>query len=60
MALLSGVNVRSIRAYEQGKNDIAKAQGDTLQMLAKALDCTIEELLNWNKLYKGFAPLHKQ
>ena len=45
LALLSGVNVRSIRAYEQGKNDITKAQGDTLQMLAKALDCSIEELL---------------
>lgn len=45
LALLSGVNVRSIRSYEQGDNDISKAQGDTLQMLAKALDCTIEELL---------------
>ena len=45
LAALSGVNVRSIRAYEQGKNDISKAQGDTLQMLAKALDCKIEELL---------------
>ena len=46
LALLSGVNVRSIRAYEQGKNDITKAQVDALQMLAKALDCSIEELLN--------------
>ena len=45
LALLSGVNVRSIRSYEQGDNDITKAQGDTLQMLAKALDCTIEELI---------------
>ena len=45
LALLSGVNVRSIRSYEQGNNDIAKAQGDTLQMLAKTLDCSIEELL---------------
>lgn len=45
LAMLSGVNVRSIRSYEQGDNDIAKAQGDTLQMLAKALDCSIEELL---------------
>ena len=45
LALLSGVNIRSIRSYEQGCNDISKAQGDTLQMLAKALDCTIEELL---------------
>ena len=46
LAILSGVNVRSIRAYEQGKNDITKAQVDTLQMLAKTLDCSIEELLN--------------
>ena len=46
LALLSGVNVRSIRSYEQGDNDISKAQVDTLQMLAKALDCTIEELIS--------------
>ena len=45
LALLSGVNVRSIRSYEQGDNEIGKAQAETLQMLAKALDCTIEELL---------------
>ena len=47
LALLSGVNVRSIRSYEQGDNDISKAQGDTLQMLSKALDCSIEELLKY-------------
>ena len=45
LAMLSGVNVRSIRSYEQGDNDILKAQGDTLLMLARALDCTVEELL---------------
>ncbi len=45
LALLSGVNIRSIRAYEQGDNELAKAQGETLQMLAHALDCTIEDLL---------------
>ena len=45
LSLLSGVNIRSIRSYEQGENDISKAQVDTLQMLAKALDCTIEDLL---------------
>ena len=44
-ALLSGVNVRSIRSYEQGQNDLSKAQGDTLLMLAKALNCTIVDLL---------------
>ena len=41
----SGVNIRSIRAYEQNKKAILKAQGDTLYRLARALDCTIEELL---------------
>ena len=46
LALLSGVNIRSIRSYEQKDNDILKAQGDTLQKLAKTLDCTIEELLS--------------
>lgn len=45
LALLSGVKVRSIRSYEQGQNELSKAQGDTLLMLAKALDCTIEDLL---------------
>ena len=45
LAVLSGVNIRSIRSYEQGDNDISKAQADTLQMLAKALDCSIEDLL---------------
>ena len=45
LSTLSTVNLRSIRAYEQNKNDIAKAQGETLQMLAQVLDCSIEELL---------------
>lgn len=46
LAALSGVNVRSIRSYEQGGNDISKAQGETLLMLARALNCTVEELLS--------------
>lgn len=45
LAEISGVNLRSIRSYEQGDNDIGKAQAETLQMLAKALDCSIEDLL---------------
>lgn len=45
LALLSGVNIRSIRSYEQGQNELSKAQGDTLLMLAKTLDCSIEDLL---------------
>lgn len=46
LAVLSGVNIRSIRSYEQGDNDLASARGETLQSLAHALDCTIEELLH--------------
>lgn len=45
LALLSGVNVRSIRSYEQDQNELSKAQGDTLLMLTKTLDCSIEDLL---------------
>lgn len=45
LSILSGVNLRSIRSYEQGKNDLAKAKGETLQMLSAVLECTIEELL---------------
>ena len=46
LATLSGVNVRSIRAYEQGSNELAKAQGETIVMLAKVLNCTVEDLLS--------------
>lgn len=42
---LSGVNARMIQYYEQGVKDINKAQGLTLQALANALDCKIEDLL---------------
>ena len=45
LATLSGVNIRTIRSYEQGTNDLAKAQGETLLMLAKALNCSVEDLL---------------
>ena len=45
LATLSGVNIRTIRSYEQGTIDLAKAQGETLLMLAKALNCSVEDLL---------------
>lgn len=41
----SGVSLRSIQMYEQRKNDIDKAQGQTLYKLAATLGCTIEDLL---------------
>ena len=45
LALLSGVTLRSIKAYEQGKSDISKAQADTLYALAQTLGCSIEDLI---------------
>ncbi len=45
LALLSGIPVRTIKAYEQGKIDICKAQAETLYAIAKVLNCTIEDLM---------------
>ena len=45
LALLSGVPIRNIKAYEQGKVDISKAQAETLYALSKALNCSMEDLL---------------
>ena len=45
LSLVSGVPIRSIRAYEQGSVDLCKAQGDTLYSLAKALGCSTDTLI---------------
>ena len=45
LAELSGVSLRSIQMYEQRQKDINKAQSDSLFRLAKALGCTMEDLL---------------
>ncbi len=45
LSKISGVSLRAIKAYEQGKLDIAKAQGETLYKLAKTLDCSMEDLI---------------
>ena len=45
LSLLSDVPVRTIRAYEQNKLDIKKAQADTVSALAKALRCSIDYLI---------------
>lgn len=42
---MSGVSLRSIQMYEQRNKDINKAQSDSLYRLAKALGCTMEDLL---------------
>ena len=45
LAEASGVSLRMIQYYEQGVKDINKAQGHTLYDMAKALGCSIEDLL---------------
>lgn len=45
LAKLANVKIRSIQMYEQKQNDIDKAQANTLFALAKALNCSIEDLL---------------
>lgn len=45
LAEMSGVDIRSIQMYEQKRNNINKAQAETLLKMSKILGCTIEELL---------------
>lgn len=45
LAEMSGVSLRSIQMYEQRNKDINKAQAESLYHLAKALGCTMEDLL---------------
>lgn len=45
LAKISEVSLRTIKAYEQGKLDISKAQGETLYKLSTTLDCSIEDLI---------------
>ena len=45
LARLSGVSLRMIRAYEQGTQDIARAESGTLLRLSRALRCRPERLI---------------
>ena len=45
LAELSGVSLRMIQYYEQGVNDINKAEAETVYKLAQTLECNMEELL---------------
>lgn len=45
LANISGVPLRTVKAYEQEKLDISKAQADTLYKLARTFNCTIEDLI---------------
>lgn len=45
LAELTGISLRSLQHYEQGSRDINKVQGLTLLTLARALNVTIEDIL---------------
>jgi len=45
LAERSGVSLRSIQMYEQRNKNINKASADTLYRFAKALGCTMEDLI---------------
>lgn len=43
---VSGVSLRMIQLYEQGQNDLSKAQANVVLHLAQALHCDVRELLS--------------
>ena len=45
LAELSGIPVRTIQQYEQRQKSINKAQAEYLMMLARALNCNAEDLI---------------
>lgn len=46
LAERSGINARTIEAYEQGKRDINGADLKTLIKLCQALSCSLEDILD--------------
>lgn len=48
LAKVSGVSVRMIQNYEQGQNDINKAEAMTVYKLAYYLQCRVEDLLEFD------------
>lgn len=45
LATAAGMSLRTLQHYEQGARDINKAQGITLLSLARALNVSIEDIL---------------
>ena len=57
LANLSGVSLRSIQMYEQRRNDISRAQFNTLNALARVLGCSIYDLMDsTTTLYQNNLP----
>ncbi len=43
----SGVSVRMIEQYEQGRKDISKASAETILRLSQALHCNMEDIISF-------------
>lgn len=50
LANLSGVGIRNIQMFEQGKNDISKAQYNTLNSLSRPLNCSVQDFVQVDTL----------
>lgn len=46
LAKLSGVNLRTLQDFEQGRKPLKNAKGEMLYKLSYALDCSIDQLLS--------------
>ena len=53
LADLSGVNIKSIAAYEQNADKLLAASTVTIYKLADALGCEIEDLINKENIERG-------
>lgn len=58
LAMMSGVNYRSLQDYEQGHKKLSSASGDVLLRLSTVLGCTVEELITCD--YPDGAPVLPQ
>ena len=45
LAEKSGVSIRMIEQYEQGKKSLKRASAETVYSLSKALNCKVEDLV---------------
>lgn len=52
LSKLSGINLRSIEAYEQGKCDINGAKIKTVLKLSEALGCRMRDILDDEELIR--------
>lgn len=50
LAFASGVSIRMVQYYEQGRNDINKAEAGTVYLLATALGCQVEDIIEPERL----------